>query len=59
MVNDSHGSMRNIIADQLDPRASLISGSPKPLSMMQGIDSSFDACIFVGYHAGRDGGRDP
>ena len=51
VVNDSHGTMRNIIADQLDPRASLISGSPKPLSMMQGIDSSFDACIFVGYHA--------
>jgi D-amino peptidase len=51
VVNDSHGSMRNIIADQLDPRASLISGSPKPLSMMQGIDSTFDACIFVGYHA--------
>jgi D-amino peptidase len=51
VVNDSHGSMRNIIADQLNPRASLISGSPKPLSMMQGIDGSFDACIFVGYHA--------
>jgi len=51
VVNDSHGSMRNIIADQLDPRASLISGSPKPLSMMQGIDSTFDACVFVGYHA--------
>jgi D-amino peptidase len=51
VVNDSHGSMRNIVADALDPRASLISGTPKPLSMMQGIDASFDACIFVGYHA--------
>ena len=51
VVNDSHGSMRNIVADQLDPRASLISGSPKPLSMMQGIDGTFEACIFVGYHA--------
>ena len=51
VVNDSHGSMRNIMADTLDPRASLISGTPKPLSMMQGIDASFDACIFVGYHA--------
>jgi len=51
VVNDSHGSMRNIIADALDPRASLISGTPKALSMMQGIDGSFDACIFVGYHA--------
>jgi D-amino peptidase len=51
VVNDSHGSMRNIVADQLDPRASLISGSPKPLSMMQGIDGTFEACVFVGYHA--------
>ena len=51
VVNDSHGSMRNIIADMLDPRASLISGTPKPLSMMQGIDGTFDACVFVGYHA--------
>src|SRR5512138_3702599 len=34
VVNDSHGSMRNILPDTLDPKASLISGSPKPLSMM-------------------------
>ena len=33
------------------PRASLISGSPKPLSMMQGIGESFQACLFIGYHA--------
>jgi D-amino peptidase len=43
--------MRNIIADGLNPKASLVSGSPKPLLMMQGIDGTFDACIFVGYHA--------
>jgi D-amino peptidase len=43
--------MRNIVADGLDRRASLISGSPKPLSMMQGIDDTFAACVFVGYHA--------
>lgn len=51
VVNDSHGSMRNIVADGLDRRASLISGTPKPLSMMQGIDDTFAACLFVGYHA--------
>jgi D-amino peptidase len=51
VVNDSHGSMRNILADAINPRASLVTGSPKPLSMMQGIDATFDACIFVGYHA--------
>jgi D-amino peptidase len=51
VVNDSHGSMRNIDPDDLYPQAILISGTPKPLSMMQGIDPSFAACIFIGYHA--------
>jgi len=51
VVNDSHGSMRNISADALNPKASLISGSPKPLSMMQGIDATYDAVVLVGYHA--------
>jgi D-amino peptidase len=51
VVNDSHGGMRNILADMLDPKASLISGTPKPLSMMEGLDRTFDAVVFVGYHA--------
>lgn len=51
LVNDSHGSMRNILIEELNPKAQLISGSPKPLSMMQGIDASFDAVFFIGYHA--------
>lgn len=51
LVNDSHGSMRNIDPDDLHPQAILISGSPKPLSMMQGIDATFVACLFIGYHA--------
>jgi D-amino peptidase len=51
IVNDSHGSMRNIDPDDIHPRAILISGSPKPLSMMQGIDVSFAACLLIGYHA--------
>jgi len=51
VVNDSHGSMRNIDAGDLDFRASLITGTPKPLSMMQGIDASFQACLLIGYHA--------
>ena len=51
VVNDSHGGMRNISPDDLCPEAALISGSPKPFSMMAGIDATFDACVFVGYHA--------
>ena len=54
VVNDSHGSMDNILIEEFDERATLISGSPKPLSMMEGIDNSFDLCVFLGYH-GRPG----
>jgi len=51
VVNDSHGDMRNLLPDLLDQRAFLISGTSKPLGMMQGIDSTFDAVMFIGYHA--------
>jgi len=50
-VNDSHGGQTNLQPDQLDPRVVLITGQPKPLGMMQGIDDSFAAAIFIGYHA--------
>lgn len=51
VVNDSHGSMTNILIEELHPAAELISGSPKPLGMMQGIGAEVDAVFFVGYHA--------
>ena len=51
VVNDSHGSQRNILPEDLDPRVRLISHSFKSYGMMEGLDSTFDAVIFVGYHA--------
>jgi D-amino peptidase len=54
LVNDSHGAMHNIFADDLDPRAELVVGTAKPWSMGQGIDGGYDTCFFVGYH-GRAG----
>ena len=51
LVNDSHGGQRNLLPEDLDPRARLISHSFKPWGMMQGLDDSFDAVIFVGFHA--------
>lgn len=50
VVNDSHSSMRNIDPEQLHGAASLLSGKHKPLYMMEGLDASFDAIFFVGYH---------
>lgn len=52
VINDSHGDMRNILADALDSRVELISGDLKPLSMCQGMQMKADAAMFVGYHAG-------
>jgi len=51
VCNDSHGSMRNILIEELHPEVRLISGSPKHLSMMEGINDQFDAVAFIGYHA--------
>jgi D-amino peptidase len=57
VVNDSHGSQRNLLPEDLDPRARLISHSFKRHGMVEGLDDSFDAVIFVGYHAKADSPR--
>ncbi len=51
LVNDSHGPQTNLRPDEVDRRASLITGQPKPLGMTQGLDSTFDAAVYIGYHA--------
>lgn len=51
IVGDSHGDGQNIDIELLDKRARLIRAWPRPLDMMQGVDSTCDAAIFVGYHA--------
>ena len=51
LVNDSHWLMRNLLAEELNPSAELLSGGPKRLSMVEGIDGGFDAAMFIGYHA--------
>ena len=51
LVNDSHGDHQNVLHGELDPRVTYIQGSIKPLGMVQGLDSSFDGAIFIGYHA--------
>src|SRR5437667_7420845 len=51
VVNDSHGDMYNLLAEKMDPRAELLIGSPKVLSMMQGFGPDFDVALFIGYHA--------
>ena len=51
LVNDSHGSMRNLRLEDLAPGVRLISHSFKKSGMMEGLDDTFDAAMFIGYHA--------
>jgi len=52
IVRDSHGSALNLLPEMLHQSSKLIRDwSGGPMSMMEGIDSSYDAAIYVGYHA--------
>ncbi|MDQ6873838.1 MAG: M55 family metallopeptidase [Actinomycetota bacterium] len=51
LVNDSHSVMQNLPADGLHGNASYLSGRQKPTYMMEGLDGSFDAVLFISYHA--------
>jgi D-amino peptidase len=51
VVNDSHGGQRNLLPEDLDPSARLISHSFKRYGMMEGLDGSFHAVLLIGYHA--------
>lgn len=51
IVSDGHWHNRNILIEQLDPRARLNTGGPRPFSMVEGIDAGVDGVLFVGYHA--------
>ena len=51
VVNDSHGSQRNLLPELLDQRARFITGSPKPLTMMAGLDPTYEAAMCIGYHS--------
>lgn len=51
VVADSHGNMQNILLEKLPQDVKLVRGTPRPFGMMEGIDGSFDAVIFLGYHA--------
>jgi len=51
LVNDSHGSFRNLLPDLLHPAARMVLGKPRTLGMMSGVDAYTDAVMMVGYHS--------
>ncbi|KWR91832.1 M55 family metallopeptidase [Cupriavidus sp. IDO] len=50
LVNDSHGGFRNLLPDQLDPRARVVLGKPRYLGMMAGVETGCDGVFMIGYH---------
>jgi D-amino peptidase len=51
VVADSHGNMQNLLIDRFPPDVTIIRGGNRPMSMMHGIDSTFSAAMFIGYHS--------
>ena len=59
LVCDGHGTMRNLLIEELPANCEVVVGpaSSKTLCQSEGLDSSFGAVMLVGYHA-RAGTKD-
>jgi len=52
VVKDSHNNGKNLLLDQLEPGAQLVSGVGSGIDgMMEGLDATFDCALLIGYHA--------
>ena len=51
VVCDSHANGENLLIENLLEDIHLVKGFPRTYYMMEGIDKSFDAVIFIGYHS--------
>lgn len=53
LVNEAHATMRNLLLEDLDERAQLLTGRHKDLTMVEGVQHPGVAGVaFVGYHTG-------
>lgn len=53
VINEAHSTMRNLLLEDLDERATMITGRHKNLTMVEGIEHpGTSAVAFLGYHAG-------
>jgi D-amino peptidase len=51
VVVDAHGNGQNLLIERFPPDVRVVRSWPRPLMMMEGIDSSFSAVVFIGYHS--------
>lgn len=54
VISDSHGNGENLLIEMFPPDVRIIRSWPRRLGMMGGIDATFDAVLFIGYHASTD-----
>jgi D-amino peptidase len=57
LVSDSHGNGQNLLIEQLPEDVMVVRSWPREHGMMAGIDESFDAVIFLGYHSSTENKR--
>src|SRR5437762_6132328 len=51
VVSDSHGNGESLLIDEFPKDVRIVRSWPRHGGMMAGLDSSFDAALFIGYHA--------
>jgi len=51
VVSDSHGNGENLLIEEFPKDVRIVRAWPRHGGMMAGLDSSFSAALFVGYHA--------
>lgn len=51
VVSDSHGNGENLLIEEFPAEVRIVRAWPRHGGMMAGLDKSFDAAMFVGYHA--------
>jgi len=51
VVSDSHGNGESLLIERFPSDVTIVRAWPRPLAMMQGLDETFAAAVFVGYHS--------
>jgi D-amino peptidase len=60
LVKDAHWTGRNLLAERMPRQVQLWRGwSGHPYSMVQGLNASFTAALFIGWHSGGAKGGNP
>ena len=50
VVADSHGNGESLLIEKFPKDVQIVRSWPRPFGMMQGIDDTFAAAFFIGYH---------